>query len=185
MQFRIMGNRIQCLRSHYNPKKKMGEQKLIVSILANIETLPDDLSVLSELTQEELKQFEQWLEKRKVKQNLENAQNVIDTAPTVLTNIRQTIEQNPAFLTNEKATLLTVSLQELAIVLKTFEILETTKKKRQAKSIFTNFKKEIFNLRKEGKKINKILEYLQKNNPHLGNSITYEGLRSYIRRQKQ
>lgn len=185
MQFRIMGNRIQCLRSHYNPKKKMGEQKLIVSVDANIEKLPDDLSVLSELTQEELKQFEQWLAKRKAKQDSENAQNAIDTSPTVLANIRRAIEHNPAFLTAEKAALLAASLQDLAIVLKPFEIYETTEKKYQTKSVFADFKKEIFDLKERGKTVNETLAYLQENNPHLAKSMTYNGLRSYIRRQKQ
>lgn len=185
MQFRIMGKRIQCLRSHYNPKKKMGEQKLIVSIDANIDRLPDDLSVLSELTQEELKQFEEWLTKRKAKQDLENAQNTIDTAPTVLTNIRRAIEHNPAFLTTEKALLLVASLQDLAAILKPFEICETAEKKHETKSVFADFKKEIFDLKKRGKTVNEILTHLQEKNPRLSNSMTYNGLRSYIRRQKQ
>lgn len=184
MQFRIMGKRIQCLRSHYNPKKKMGEQKLIASIDANIEKLPDDLSVLSALTQDELKQFEQWLEKRKAKQDLENAKNTIDNAPAMLANILQAIRNNPAFFTNEKAILLASALQELETVLKPFGLCETVEKKQQTKSIFADFKKEILELKKQTKTVNEILAYLQEKAPNLANDMTYNGLRSYIRRQK-
>lgn len=162
----------------------MGEQKLIVSIDANIEQLPDDLSVLSELTQEELQQFEQWLAKRKIKKDLENAQNTIDTAPTVLIGIRQTIENNPTLLTSQQAGLLEIALQDLMAALKPFGMCKNIEQRHQTKSVFADFKKEILALKKKGQTINEILAYLQENNPNLCNTMTYNGLRSYIRRQK-
>ena len=146
----------------------------------------EKLSILtiSALTQDELKQFEQWLEKRKAKQDLENAQNTIENAPALLADILQAIKNNPDFFTNEKALLLASILRELENVLKPFGVFQTIEKKQQTKSVFTDFKKEIFELKKQDKTVNEILAYLQKKAPNLANDMTYNGLRSYIRRQK-
>lgn len=182
MQFRLMGKRIQCLRAVYNPQKKMGEQKLIVSVNADMETLSDNLDELSVLSPDELEQFKQWFEKHREKTQREKAKNLIDNSAQTVSAIADAIENYCELADKDMVSSLNLAIKKLTVVLEKQGYVRKENSQDNNKSLFSSFKTEILQLKAQGKTIRQILLILQEKDPKQADYLTYNGLRSYIRR---
>lgn len=179
MQFRVMGKRIQCLRAVYNPEKKMGEQKLIVSVHADMETLPENLGELSVLRPDELEQFKQWLKQYRERLKQEKAKNLIDASAQTISELTEAVENHSELIDEQTALSLTLAVKKLTGVLEQKGYLQ---QENNNKSLFSTFKAEILALKAQGQTTRQILAVLQAKDPKQADCLTYNGLRSYIRR---
>lgn len=59
MHFRVRKNVVQLIRMRYEPERKRGKATVVGSVRLGNLTLPPDL--LSQLTQEEVSEFERWV----------------------------------------------------------------------------------------------------------------------------
>lgn len=182
MQFRVMGKRIQCLRAVYNPEKKMGEQKLIVSVHADMETLPENLGELSVLRPDELEQFKQWLKQYRERLKQEKAKSLIDASAQTVSELTEAVKNHCELIDEQTALSLTLAVEKLTGVLEQRGYLQKENKADNNKSLFSKFKAEILALKAQGKTIRQILAVLQAKDPKRADYLTYNGLRSYIRR---
>lgn len=75
MQFRVQYQKIQCIRSKYNPKLKRNIQKVVYTIPVSRPVLPAETP---ELTAEERLEFQKWLDNKRENEMLEHYKNTID-----------------------------------------------------------------------------------------------------------
>lgn len=210
MQFRLMGKRIQCIRTHYNPTTKKTEAIMVCSIPSSTVTLPNPLGNLEKLTQQELLELKGFLNYHSRNLEYQKLATAFYSAPEILQDTCSYIVFASSEITEEWAEMVWNATDRIRKELKAYgfqkpkankeEVLEktivhsaekeyvdepvTNKKEssKQTKSIFTDFHSEIVSLCESGKTIPQILEELKTAHTEEAENITYNGLRSYVRR---
>lgn len=194
MQFRLMGKKIQCIRSVYNKDTKKCDMKIICTIPQSInEITPDTEPLITQLTEQEKNDLATFLHKRFQAAKNQQMLEFHSQAAKALENLGEFIQQNPELITSLWANEIWQATHTLQHILNqngyfnqpTEEPAITTQKeptRKGTKSLFSAFHKDIISLIKQGKSINTMVDELKSQHPKQSHIITYNGLRSYIRR---
>lgn len=210
MQFRLMGKRIQCIRTHYNPTTKKTEAIMVCSIPSSTVTLPDPLGDLEKLTEQELLELKGFLNYHGRNLEYQKLATAFYSAPEILQDTCSYIGFSSSEITQEWADMIWNATDKIRKELKAYGfqkpkankeempekmIVHSTEKKqvdepvtnkkkssKQTKSIFTDFHSEIVSLLESGKTVLQIFEELKTAHKQEAEQMTYNGLRSYIRR---
>lgn len=204
MQFRLMGKKIQCIRSVYNKETKKCDMKIICTIPQSVnEITPDVESLIVKLTPQERSDLVIFLHNRFQKAKNQQIIEFYKKAPEELKDLSQFIQKDSEHITEEWINNMWRATHELQKVFKKMGYPKPTKKRIQntkiehqkeqshtdvftkhstAKSLFREFHDDIVSLINQGNSVSKIVEELKIKYPTQGDNMTYNGLRSYIRR---
>ena len=209
MQFRLMGKRIQCIRTNYNPNTKKTEPIMVCSISSSTVAIPEPLGDLEKLTEQELLELKGFLNYHSRNLEYQRLATAFYSAPAILQDTCSYIGFSSSEITEEWADMVWNSIDKIRKELKAYGFpkpkvdKETSKKvavqlteKKQAdkpvkhtektiqqtKSVFADFHSEIVSLLDKGKTVSQIIEELKITYGEEAEQFTYNGLRSYIRR---